>query len=211
MIDRSHALPVARQVRELGISRRGVYYSVTTDLGCRPRDHAADRRVTHEFPFAGSRMLRDLLAAEDIKVGQLHVQEDELRQLFTSRLFTASLLWKQDRAAGDMTLCWLFLLGLTTGARLEEIGQAMVADVKTNHAITYIDTDDYAATDEIKIYFSQRLWTYFYTTIAIQKISTPKIHVRLTLRSGYKAEVIHRWPKPKIKYYAAADNIDMAA
>ena len=88
-------------------------------------------------------------------------QEDELRLLFTSRLFTAPLLWKQDRAAGDMTLYWLFLLGLTTGARLEEIGQAMVADVKTDDAITYIDIDDYAATDDedksIKTGTSRRL------------------------------------------------------
>jgi integrase len=75
-------------------------------------------------------------------------QEDELRLLFTRRLFTAPLLWKQDRAASDMTLYWLFLLGLTTGARLEEIGQAMLADAKTNDAIMYIDIDDYAATDD---------------------------------------------------------------
>jgi len=71
------------------------------------------------------------------------------------------LLWKQDRAAGDMTLYWPFLLGLTTGARLEKIGQAMVANVKTDDAITYIDIDDYAATDDedksIKTGTSRRL------------------------------------------------------
>lgn len=71
-------------------------------------------------------------------------QEDELRRLFGSRLFTAPVTWKQDRAAGDMTLYWLFLLGLTTGARLEEVGQAMVADVKVDGDVTYIDIDDYA-------------------------------------------------------------------
>ncbi len=88
-------------------------------------------------------------------------QEDELRLLFTSRLFVSPLTWQQDRAAGDMTLYWLFLLGLTTGARLEEIGQAMVADVKTSDDITYIDIDDYAATDDedksIKTGTSRRL------------------------------------------------------
>jgi integrase len=88
-------------------------------------------------------------------------QEDELRLLFTSRLFTAPRLWKQNRAAGDMTLYWLFLLGLTTGARLEEIGQAMLADVKTSDAITYIDIDDYEAADDedksIKTSASRRL------------------------------------------------------
>jgi integrase len=47
-----------------------------------------------------------------------------------------------------MTLYWRFLLGLTTGARLEEIGQAMIADVKTADANTSSDIDDYAATDD---------------------------------------------------------------
>ena len=73
MIDRSHDLPVARQARELGISRGSVYYL--------PRPvSAADltlmRRIDElhpEYPFAGSRMLRDLLAGEGIIVGRLHV------------------------------------------------------------------------------------------------------------------------------------------
>jgi putative transposase len=73
MIDRSHDLPVARQARELEISRGSVYD--------RPRpvssaDLALMRRIDElhlEFPFAGSRMLRDLLAGEGIAVGRLHV------------------------------------------------------------------------------------------------------------------------------------------
>ena len=73
MIDRSHALPVTRQSRELGISRGSVY--------CLPRptsdaDLAIMRRIDElhmDFPFAGSRMLRDLLAADGIKAGRLHV------------------------------------------------------------------------------------------------------------------------------------------
>ena len=73
MIDRSHDLPVARQAVALGISRGSVYYL--------PRPVSAPdlvlmRRIDAlhlEFPFAGSRMLRDLLAAEGIAVGRLHV------------------------------------------------------------------------------------------------------------------------------------------
>jgi putative transposase len=73
MIDRANALPVTRQARELGIGRGSVYYL--------PRpvpasDLAFMRRIDDlhmDFPFAGSRMLRDLLAAEGIKVGRLHV------------------------------------------------------------------------------------------------------------------------------------------
>ena len=73
MIDRSHSLLLARQARELGISRGSVYYL--------PRPvSAADltimRRIDElhlEFPFAGSRMLRDLLRQEGIEIGRQHV------------------------------------------------------------------------------------------------------------------------------------------
>jgi len=73
MIDRSHALPLTRQARALGISRGSVYY--------RPRsvsaaDLAIMRRMDQlhlELPFAGSRMLRDLLNREGIKIGRCHV------------------------------------------------------------------------------------------------------------------------------------------
>jgi putative transposase len=73
MIDRSHGLPVTKQAQVLGISRGSVYY--------RPRPVSADdlaimRRMDElhlDFPFAGSRMLRDLLRAEGIKIGRAHV------------------------------------------------------------------------------------------------------------------------------------------
>jgi putative transposase len=73
MIDRSHALPVTRQARELGISRGSVYYLPRPTSAA---DLAIMRRIDAlhmDFPFAGSRMLRDLLAGEGIKVGRLHV------------------------------------------------------------------------------------------------------------------------------------------
>ncbi|WP_416194462.1 IS3 family transposase [Sphingomonas sp. 10B4] len=73
MIDRSHALPVTRQAQELGISRGSVYYIPRSTSAA---DLALMRRIDAlhlDFPFAGSRMLRDLLAAEGIKVGRLHV------------------------------------------------------------------------------------------------------------------------------------------
>jgi putative transposase len=73
MIDRSHDLPVVRQARELGISRGSVYYL--------PRpvpeaDLKIMRRIDElhlEVPFAGSRMLRDLLRQEGIEIGRCHV------------------------------------------------------------------------------------------------------------------------------------------
>jgi putative transposase len=73
MIDRTHALPVSTQARLLGISRGSVSYRArptsTADL-------VIMRRIDElhlAYPFAGSRMLRDLLAREGIRVGRLHV------------------------------------------------------------------------------------------------------------------------------------------
>lgn len=73
MIDRGHALPLVAQARQLGISRGSIYY--------RPRpvshaDLAIMRRIDELhllYPFAGSRMLRDLLRQEGMFVGRLHV------------------------------------------------------------------------------------------------------------------------------------------
>jgi putative transposase len=73
MIDRSHDLPVTRQAAELGSSRGSVYY---LPRPVSASDLALMRRIDAlhlELPFAGSRMLRDLLAAEGIAVGRLHV------------------------------------------------------------------------------------------------------------------------------------------
>jgi putative transposase len=73
MIDRSHALPLIRQAEELGISRSSLYYQPEP---VSVADLALMRRMDElhlEFPFAGSRMLRDLLKAEGFTVGRLHV------------------------------------------------------------------------------------------------------------------------------------------
>jgi putative transposase len=73
MIDRKHALPLVRQARELGISRGSVYY---LPRPVSPADLAIMRRIDElhlEFPFAGSRMLRDLLRQEGTTIGRLHV------------------------------------------------------------------------------------------------------------------------------------------
>jgi putative transposase len=73
MIDREHDLPITRQARALGISRGSVYY---LPRPVSPADLAIMRRMDElhlELPFAGSRMLRDLLTQEGIEVGRRHV------------------------------------------------------------------------------------------------------------------------------------------
>ena len=73
MIDRAHDLPIASQAKALNISRSSIYY---LPRPVPPADLAIMRRMDElhlAFPFAGSRMLRDLLNAEGIKVGRRHV------------------------------------------------------------------------------------------------------------------------------------------
>ena len=73
MIDREHRLPIGRQARLLSLSRGSVYYL------SRPvpaADLAVMNRIDKlhlEYPFAGSRMMRDFLVREGFDVGRLHV------------------------------------------------------------------------------------------------------------------------------------------
>jgi putative transposase len=74
MIMREHELSITKQAKALRISRGSVYYLPrpvsATDLEImRLLD-----RLHLEFPFAGSRMLRGLLATEGCKVGRRHVK-----------------------------------------------------------------------------------------------------------------------------------------
>jgi len=73
MIERGHALPIAQQAKALGISRGSVYY---LPWPVPAADLALMRRMDElhlELPFAGSRMLRDLLNKEGLAIGRCHV------------------------------------------------------------------------------------------------------------------------------------------
>ena len=74
MIDREHDLAIKKQAEALNISRGSVYYLPRPVSAA---DLALMRRTDElhlEFPFAGSRMLRGLLAAEGCKTGRRHVK-----------------------------------------------------------------------------------------------------------------------------------------
>ena len=74
MIDRAHDLPITKQAKALNVSRGSVYYLPRPVPAA---DFAIMRRLDRlylEFPFAGSRMLRGLLAAEGCKIGRRHVK-----------------------------------------------------------------------------------------------------------------------------------------
>jgi putative transposase len=73
MIDPNHELTVKRQAEILGISRASVYY---VPRGVSEADLALMRHIDElhlQHPFAGSRMLRDLLKQEGFEVGRKHV------------------------------------------------------------------------------------------------------------------------------------------
>ena len=73
MIDRDPALPLKRQAELVGISRGTVYYQPQP---VSEEDLALMRRIDElhlNHPFAGSRMLRDLLRLDGIAVGRRHV------------------------------------------------------------------------------------------------------------------------------------------
>ena len=73
MIDRDHDLPIARQAKVLNISRGSVYYKPRPVSAA---DLAIMRRIDElhlDYPFAGSRMLRDMLHREGFAIGRRHV------------------------------------------------------------------------------------------------------------------------------------------
>ena len=74
MIDRQHDLSIRQQVRLLNISRGCVYYqpreTSTADLTIMRR--MDELHLDH--PFAGSRMLRDMLRREGHNIGRRHVR-----------------------------------------------------------------------------------------------------------------------------------------
>jgi len=73
MIDRKDALPVVRQAKILEVGRSAVYYLPRPVCAA---DLALMRRIDElhlDYPFAGSRMLRNLLCREGRVVGRLHV------------------------------------------------------------------------------------------------------------------------------------------
>ena len=73
MIDRDHELPLVRQAALLKLGRGSLYYAPRPVPAA---DLAIMRRIDElhlDYPFAGSRMLRDLLRGEGIAIGRERV------------------------------------------------------------------------------------------------------------------------------------------
>ena len=73
MIDRTHPLPIVRQAAIVNISRGSVYYAArpVRDAGLRLMRRIDELHLV--LPFAGARMLRNLLRAEGFMVGRKHM------------------------------------------------------------------------------------------------------------------------------------------
>ena len=73
MIDKTHDLPVIRQVQLLELSRSSIYYQrqPTSETDLRLMRRMDELHLDH--PFAGARMLRDMLKLEGVAVGRKHV------------------------------------------------------------------------------------------------------------------------------------------
>jgi putative transposase len=74
MIDPEHVLSICKQAEELEISRSTVYYHPRPVSDA---DLMLMRRIDElhiNYPFAGSRMLRDMLSQQGIEVGRRHVR-----------------------------------------------------------------------------------------------------------------------------------------
>src|SRR5947209_17582431 len=70
MIDRGHNLSLGRQAELLGLSRSTLYYEPRPVPAA---ELAIMRRIDElhlDYPFAGSRMLRDLLRGEAVVIGR---------------------------------------------------------------------------------------------------------------------------------------------
>jgi hypothetical protein len=86
----------------------------------------------------------DFNAARDIKTAAPRIEEekrtaytvDDLNTIFRFPIFTAG---ERPGGGGGEAAKWLPLLGLFTGARLEELGQLLTADVKEEDGVNYLD------------------------------------------------------------------------
>jgi putative transposase len=101
MIEPAHELPIVRQAQLLELSRASVYYLPRSMSSA---DLALMRRLDAlhlEHPFAGARMLRDMLRAEGEVIGRKHVAtlmrkmgiEALYRRANTSRRHTAHRIY----------------------------------------------------------------------------------------------------------------------
>jgi putative transposase len=73
MIDRDHPLPLTDQAKLLNLSRSGLYYVPAPISDADLELMRLIDRLHTDFPFAGARMLRDMLKLRGYRTGRRHV------------------------------------------------------------------------------------------------------------------------------------------
>jgi putative transposase len=121
MIDRGHKLPLTRQAAVLGISRGSLYYSACP---VPVAELAIMRRIDElhlDYPFAGSRMLRDLLRGEGIAIGR-----DQVTTMMRRMAIEAVYRWPHTSKRADGHKVFPYLL---RGMAIERPNQAWAMDI----------------------------------------------------------------------------------
>ncbi len=170
MIDGAHELPIARQAKVLNISRGCIYY--------KPRPvSAADltlmRRIDElhlEYPFAGSRMLRDFLHRKGVEVGRRHVGT-LMKRMGIEALYRKSNTSKPT--PGNKIYPYLL-----RGLKVEQPNQVRAMD------ITYIPmARGFVYLTAVVDWFSRRVLSH---------------RVSITMEAAFCVEALARYGKPEI-------------
>jgi putative transposase len=105
MINPNHDLSLTRQAELLQLSRASIYYE---PVGISKADLKLMRRIDElhlEWPFLGSRMLRNMLRLEGIAIGRKHVATLMRKMGIEARQVTISVFCGQF---GGFVICrWL--------------------------------------------------------------------------------------------------------
>ncbi len=91
MIDREHDLSITKQAEILKVSRGSVYYLPRPVSSADLEIMRQLDRLHLEYPFAGSRMLRGLLALQGCKIGRRHV-----KTLMRREITRPNQVWAMD-------------------------------------------------------------------------------------------------------------------
>ena len=104
MIDKSHELSVVRQAQLLELSRSLVYYQAQPI----PEDDLRlMRRIDElhlEHPFAGARMLRDMLKLEGHEIGRKHVST-LMKQLDIQAIYRKANTSRRNQTPASTPTC----------------------------------------------------------------------------------------------------------
>ena len=133
MIDPAHQLALVRQAELLALSRSNVYY---LPRAVPESDLVLMRRMDElhlNFPFAGSRMLRDLLRLEGFVVGRKHV-----RTLMAKMGITAIYRRPRTSTPHPAHRIYPYLLKAFTIDRPNQVWAADICYIPMQHGFLYL-------------------------------------------------------------------------